>query len=77
MRNNGSNKCQGEPMPYSIIYCLPGYIYMLSQHDIFSQPSALAEHRMSFFQAASRKTPHVYSQQNIFPYVFFSKIILS
>ena len=52
---------QGEPIPHSIVHCLLGYIYNISKH----QSSALAKYHTSFFQAASRKIPHVCSQQNV------------
>ena len=61
---------------YSIIYCLLGYIYTLSKYHVCCQASAPAKHHMPLFQAASRKTPRVCSQQNISPLFCFSKSIL-
>jgi hypothetical protein len=68
-----SKEWEGEPIPHSIVHSLLGYISTLSKHHMFSQTSALAQHHMPFSQAASRKTPHVDSQQNILTCVCFSK----
>lgn len=46
----------------------------LSKHHVRFHASVLAKHHISFFLAASRKTPHVCSQQNILPWVYLSKI---
>jgi hypothetical protein len=54
---------QGEPTAHSIVHCLLGYVYILSKHHVFSQASVLAKYRMSLFQAASRKSPPICSQQ--------------
>lgn len=64
---------QGKPVPHSIVHCLLGNIYTLPKHHMFSQASALATHHIPFVQAASKKAPHVCSQQNILPHVCFRK----
>jgi hypothetical protein len=61
-----SNGWQGEPIPYSIVHCLLGYIYTLSKHHTFSQASALAKHHIPLFQAAFIETPLQLSRQIIF-----------
>ena len=63
-----SKECQGEPIPYSIVHCLLDCIYTPSKHRVFSQTYALDRQCMPFYQATSRKTPHVCSQQSILPY---------
>jgi len=45
-----------------------------SKHRVFSQASAPAKHCMPLFQAASRKPPHICSQQNILSNVCFSRL---
>ena len=56
------------------VHCLLGYTYILSKHHVSSRVSdAPAKHHMPFHQTASRKTPHICFQQNIFPRVCFSK----
>jgi hypothetical protein len=41
-----SKEWQSEVILHSVIHCLLGYIYTLSEHHMFSQESALAKHRM-------------------------------
>ena len=47
------------------IQCLLSYPYTISKHHMSPQTSAPAEYYMPFHQAASRKTPHICSQQYI------------
>lgn len=72
-----TKELKGEPIPYRIFHCLLGYISTISKHHVFSQMSTLAKHGMLFFQAASRKIPHVCSQQNILLHIWLSKNIFS
>ena len=65
-----TNATQCGPLPLDYSYTLPG-------HHVFSQASALAKHHMPPFQAASRKTPRVCSQQNVLPWVCVQQNILS
>jgi hypothetical protein len=58
-----SKDWQGEPIPHSIVHYRLGYTYALSKYHVFSQVSTLAKHHVPLFQAASRKTPCVCSQQ--------------
>jgi hypothetical protein len=50
-----------------------GLFYTLSKYHLFSQMSVLGKHLMPFSHASSRKTPHVFSQQNIHPCVCLRK----
>jgi hypothetical protein len=72
-----SKEWQGKPIiPYNSIHSLRDYIDTLSKHHMFFQTLALPKHHMPFFQAVSKKTPCVCSQQNIFPGLYFSENIL-
>jgi hypothetical protein len=64
---------QGKTRPQRVAHSLLGYIYTLSKQCVFSQAFTLAKRHMPLFQVISRKTPLLYSQQNILPHVCFSK----
>jgi hypothetical protein len=62
-----ANRCQNVP------HGLQGYTYTPSKPHMASQTLAPEKHHMPFHQTASRKIPHVCSQQNILSYVCFIK----
>jgi hypothetical protein len=51
-----SKEYQGKPMPYSIVHCLLGYIYLLCKHHVFPQAFNLAKLSHALFLGSFQKS---------------------
>ena len=74
MTKEDQRRKPGKPMPECHTLSVGLHLY-LSKHHTFSQVSPPSKTSHALHQAASRKTPCVYSQQNIPSYDSFQKSI--